>query len=434
MNKRSNIPVLLGLAGLILIIILWWLRIDSSSTDWNEHFIRDSKDPYGSEVIFQLLDQHFGDSSLQIVQNELSKDLPLEESTLNYLFLGDGMLIDTSEIDHLLEFVANGNTAMLIAREFPWNLFDQIYYAACDEFIWFDLYDYLDTIALVGPIHEVETLPDPVRVRYVNDKRLRYYRWSYLTSNLFCESAQQAVKIGRQQEKGTNFAKFPYGDGVFYIHTTPLAFSNYNMRTKGNLDYASWVFSHLPSNQKTYWDAAHQIEAEIVRNMNEADDATEEESGNRFDKDGPLRYILSQPALAWAWYLGLAMAILFIAFRAKRRQRIIPVLPQNENTSLEFIQAISRLALKNKDHRQIALMHWRSFQQEIRNTYHLTLGNNEALFCKKLAQLAEVPEATIQEILNQQKGIQRATTIEAKQLLTFHQALDRFYQKSKKAL
>ena len=69
--------------------------------------------------------------------------------------------------------------------------------------------------------------------------------------------------------------------------------------------------------------------------------------------DSPLRFILSQPALKWAWYLLLAGVLIFIIFNLRRTQRPIPILPKNLNTSVEFVKTIGNLYYQEGDIRNL---------------------------------------------------------------------------------
>ncbi|MCB0643237.1 MAG: hypothetical protein KDC44_16425, partial [Phaeodactylibacter sp.] len=266
MKRRSYIQMAIGLAVLLLLIALWRIRNDREQTDWKTHLDKDSLAPFGAAVTFQVLDPYFGQPML-LVEDSLIESLPLGRRDLNYIFLGDGLLMDTSAVNHLLQFVHSGNAALLIAREFPQALLAQLYEAGCHESIWFEMETFIDTTAFLQPIVEEPTLPRAVPVRHIRDRLPRYRRWSYLPDYFFCETVQAPIALGNQPGDFTNFARFTYGVGEIYLHTTPLAFSNFNMREERQLNYASWVFSHLPGDRNTYWDHFHQFDADIVRNI-----------------------------------------------------------------------------------------------------------------------------------------------------------------------
>ena len=55
------------------------------------------------------------------------------------------------------------------------------------------------------------------------------------------------------------------------------------------------------------------------------------------------RQILQSQALKWAFYMTLISLILFVIFRGKRTQRIIPVIDPLKNATLDFTKTIGDL-------------------------------------------------------------------------------------------
>jgi hypothetical protein len=53
----------------------------------------------------------------------------------------------------------------------------------------------------------------------------------------------------------------------------------------------------------------------------------------------PMRFILNNPPLRYAWYLLLLGLLIFVLFNAKRKQRIVPVIEPLKNTSLDLSEA-----------------------------------------------------------------------------------------------
>jgi hypothetical protein len=91
-----------------------------------------------------------------------------------------------------------------------------------------------------------------------------------------------------------------------------------------------------------------------------------------FDKDSPLQYILSQPALAWAWYVFIAGILLYMVFAAKRVQRLIPVLPQKTNDSLGFIKTLGRVYFVQNDSVKLCAEMLHYFQIYVRERYRIS--------------------------------------------------------------
>jgi hypothetical protein len=129
-----------------------------------------------------------------------------------------------------------------------------------------------------------------------------------------------------------NFFRLPFGNGEFFIHNQPYAFTNYNLLFENNVDYVFKTFSYL-KNDLIIWDE---------NNKPGRNTAT------------PLIYILEQDSLRAGYYLILAMAIIFMFFGAKRKQRIIPVVAPPENSSLEFAKTLGNLYLSSRNHKDMA--------------------------------------------------------------------------------
>lgn len=241
------------------------------------------------------------------------------------------------------------------------------------------------------------------------------YEWAYMPEEYFCEGQKTFTALGRINAEHTNFLSIAYGNGEFLIHTTPLAFTNLNLIEKRGLDYASKAFSHL-KNGPIYWDE---------RPYNPFSDYANNADSS---KESPLKYILSQPALAWAWYILLGMAVFYLIFRAKRRQRVIPVLEKNTNTSLEFVGTIGRLFFIQNNHRQLAAQKMRLFLIFVREHYHLPTKELNEQFTKGLAVRSDIPEEHIQKILNLNRNISNSGHLSEETLVDFHRLMEKFYR------
>jgi len=424
MTKRQALILFLLLLAVAAFILLFSLtRNTGTEIDWQEYYGTESTDPYGTKVLKALLKDQVGADQFRELEDSLFRVLPDSGVNQTYVFVGEGMLIDETSIEHLLTFTHKGNYTFLISRVLPYDLLDGITSNSCEDWLFQDYEVVADTVAPVRVFDPAIQADSIYTLRFMTEQGVHFYDWDYVPDEFFCEGSQAGETLGYVKSYYPNFVKFPFGAGALYLHTTPLAFSNYHLREEVGLRYLEQVFSHSPM-ERLYWDGFHQIDAAIARQINEADFARSRKS---FTQDGPLRYILSQPALAWAWYLGLFFAGTYIAFRAKRKQRIIPVLAKNENTSLEFIQAISQLALKHQDHRKMALQLMRSWLWMIREKYRLGTTTLDQTFCEALALRSNTQAAQVAEIIRQYREIKKSSSITAETLKAFHAQLEPYY-------
>ncbi|WP_373708726.1 hypothetical protein [Kaistella sp.] len=130
------------------------------------------------------------------------------------------------------------------------------------------------------------------------------------------------------EEEMANFIKVNHGKGHLYLHLEPLILTNYYLLKPGNEKYVQNVFSYLPD-RETIWFSG--------------------DNKNVAKSQSPLRFILANPGLRYAWWLLLGGLLFFIIFNAKRKQRIVPIIEPKKNKSVEFVKSIGNLYLQEGD-------------------------------------------------------------------------------------
>jgi len=417
--------------GTAAILILAFFVIFSNSSrkyTWGENYEEEDKDPYGTYVIHELLKDYFPGERLEDLSNSLRGELPIStDRPSNYVFVGEGIFLDTADVDRLLTFVEGGNKAFIASKSIPYDLMYYLYPTACNEIYWEDYYSLEDTAVQLNLVHADLQHSESFEYRYIYQHESMEYYWHFIDTTFFCPEDFSPIALGQINGRQSNFAQFNYGKGAFYLHTTPIAFTNIQLMDKVGIDYTSRVFSHL--NEGTiYWDAFSRVDEEVSRKRN---NSNMNSGGSRLSTKSPLKYILAQPPLAWAWYLLLATALLYLIFRAKRKQRIIPILESNANTSMEFISTIGSLYFLRNDHKKLSLQKMRLFLAYIRQRYHLPTGQLDEVFVKKLSSHSEVPESLINKILLYYNNIKSSTFVSEQTLIDFHIEMDKFYKNCK---
>ena len=213
-----------------------------------------------------------------------------------------------------------------------------------------------------------------------------------------------------------------HGEGSFFFHTSPILYTNAVLKENRGQQYAQKSFAHLKDGP-ILWDKKSRIWS--FRGNNQWN------FRKTFDSDGPLKYILEQPSLAWAWYIALSMGLLYLIFRAKRQQRIIPVIEPNRNTSLEFISTMGRMYFIQNNHRKLALEKMKLFLHFVRDQYHIPTKNLDTQFLQQLSTKAEVPQELLDKILQMNQRIRTSGFLSEEGLIKFHKILERFYQTCK---
>jgi hypothetical protein len=124
---------------------------------------------------------------------------------------------------------------------------------------------------------------------------------------------------------------------------------------------------------------------------------------------------------------------LYVVFAARRRQRVIPVLETKTNTSLEFINLISRLHYKNGTHVDMARKKMKYFLYFVRSKYGIHAETFSEGQMRMLAEKARVNIADVRAIFSQYYLIEEkfSSYIEPNRLVDLYESIENLYRQSK---
>ncbi|MCX6180476.1 MAG: hypothetical protein NT150_00925 [Bacteroidetes bacterium] len=420
MNKGRVIAIFvsIALALVVLAFVFWPSTSDEKEIQWTEYYHMDYKEPYGTYAISKLLDNYFPKQNFTVLKEPVHKALPsgAEEKLGNYVCVSDYIYWSPEDEDSLLAFVAKGNNAFISAKELPTSFLNKLSSGsflnarACNHF-----YSKSDLRLKISD--GSDSSYNCAMYRY--GKKDTSYLWSGISVSLDSVIYSKTLGTYEKVEADTtyvNFVKMQFGEGTICFHTVPLALTNYFVITPSGREYAEKVFSFLPEGD-IYWDDYSQINA---------DPESEEE-----DKKSPLSFILSQKSLRWAYYICLLAVVLYIVFRAKRKQRIIPVIEPNTNTSIMFIETIGKLYYMQNNHRKVAQLKMKHFIHFIRTKYKVNLQKDMEQKVDQLAFTSGVDKEIISSLFTKYNRIHLMENITAHELLEFNSIIQNFYKNCK---
>lgn len=323
----------------------------------------------------------------------------------NYVFINTSFSPGESDAGSLLKFVSEGNCAFIAADYMTGPLADslnvQINNGAYEE-------DFSTEDLKSGPKKDsiYLTLLHP-KLKTYNKKY--WYRDGTVTSYFYSVDSSNTLILGKNSKGKASFVRIRYGEGYFYLSSTSLAFTNYNMMLADNAEYISACLSYLPV-RDTYWD-------EYYKNYREED-------------SNSLRFIESQPPLNWAYYIALWSAVVYIVFEAKRRQRMIPIVEPPKNTTVEFVSTIGRLYFQKGNHKDIAGKKIYYFLEYIRTNFYLSTTNFDKEFIEKVAARSGIDKAKVTQLFALIQYIQGANAISQTDLLELNKRLEEFRRES----
>ncbi|MEL7121067.1 MAG: DUF4350 domain-containing protein, partial [Bacteroidota bacterium] len=145
MNRRRIIFIISAII-LVLIIIVFLFWRTPTRYNWMETYRSKSVQPYGTSIINSLLRSYYEEEEVVTIEQKLSDELLLDSiEKANYVFIGQGLYMDSLDVQTLLSFVENGNTALISSKTIPFDLMFYLYYYECENGYWNDYYTFTDT-------------------------------------------------------------------------------------------------------------------------------------------------------------------------------------------------------------------------------------------------------------------------------------------------
>lgn len=439
MKRSVSITLLVVAISLLLLFVILGGGGRSKSFNWAETYKTNSPQPYGTQIIHKMMDGYFPNEEMKIISTDLSTDLPANSDEVsNYVFIGEASYLDSADVQRLLEYVANGNNVFISSKSLPYDLMFYVflYTEECNYTPWDDYIMMQDTLVTMNLFHQ--DLEDSLGYdyKYIKRHKTSTYRWNYIDSLHFCNLEQGFMELGSFDAisggQYTNFAKVNYYDvddyskpgGHFYFHSNPIAFTNFQMLDIVGKEYAERVFSHLDEGT-IYWDSYSQVRESFSRRVNQT---RQNYPTMSLSNETPLKYVLENKHLSWAWYTMFAMAVLYLMFRAKRRQRIIPVEEPNVNTSLDFISTIGALYFNKQNHKKLCQQKMKMFLAFIRNRYGISTKKLDANFVQQLARRSGIDSVRFDEIINYYNNINQSSYVSDETLKSFHREIEDVYK------
>lgn len=404
---RRSLIIFIVVAGSLIALIFYLSYNSSSQYSWDEHYYFKSKDPYGTLFIRKLLKDYSEPGKFTILKTDFSEEFDTNAAVcdFNYIFIGDEFYTTYEERNILLRCIEKGATALISANVFNTNDWEDL---ACCESV-----SYRDTSVELSFIDPLPNTSDHYAVEYTYKDKLADNTWRYFNIADTCIIRHRFTELGYVNSRhALNFISINYGKGQLLMHSSPIAFTNIQLQKEQIKEYAEIVLSHLPVSD-IYWDEYHKISRT-----------------SHFDDQklsGPLQYILSQTPLRWAWYLLIIASIIYVLFKSKRKQKIIPIIPEKQNTSLEFVKTIGKLYQMEGDHRKIVQRKMNLFLTFIRDRFNISTAIIDDQLIDRVSLKSGIDRSRVQGIFDHYFKIIKSQTISDKTLISFDTLMQQFY-------
>jgi hypothetical protein len=416
MKQRRTGIIVLFVVLTVLIVLYFAYGSGEKRYQWYENYRSSSDQPYGTLFIQKMLESYRPNVEFTLNQRtsleKLLSDVD-DPSRTDYVFIGHSIFLDSDSKSALKEFLDSGGDAFVSSIVPPQDILDFVYYGECGDSLALNN-DRVVRVTL-NFFHEQLKSPGGFEYAFRLGSEDQAYTWNYFDESIFC-GATSIVPLGFLGDQHVNFLRIPAGKGNLYLHSNPLAFTNYFLAQPEKVSYATGVFSHLDG-QDIIWDEYSKLPF----------------VGNSDFYNSPLYYIMQQPSLKYAWWLLLITIVLYIIFAGKRKQRVIPVTEPKTNTSLEFVNLISRLHYKNGNHLDMAHKKMRYFLYFVRSRYGIHAEKFKEEQIRRLADKSRVRFSEVDEIFSQYYLIEDRfrNNIEANRLVDLNDAINNFYEQCK---
>ena len=403
---KKAFPYILGAFVLVLLVVLMTSNATKPPRKFDDRVtLRQSdKIPYGYRAAKDLLPSLFPDAKIYLDRVYPGGWDSIDQADRNQavFIVADYLDADKEELDELASFVKRGNYVFMIHRT-----------ASDDVNSFFDI-TYNNSYSVYSTVDDGDSLKVKLESpAFANQTVFTYPGKKYAGAFYKVDTSTTAV-LGRSENGLPNFVRLNSGKGSFFLHTAPLAFSNYFVLHKNNSAYLEEALSVIPKNVTTIvWNEYY---LEKPYNPND-------------DKDPNwLGALFSNPAFKWGLLIGAFTLALFVLFGMRRRQRMIPPHERPKNDSLDFVKTLGRLYYDKSDHRNLASKMGAYFLEHVRSRYKIPTHTLDDVFVQALHFKSGYPEAETKNIINTIHRIQTANFITETELAQFHRQLELFYQ------
>lgn len=387
-DKRSK-TILYFLLGIIVLLFV----VESSRprpVEWTMSFTSGDKIPYGCFVLYDQLDELFPDQPIRAINQVPIEFLKSQDeaTNANYIFINNRLAFDRVETDRLMEFASRGNKVFIASQTAYGALTDSLGIEVNSSMKYdFDQGDTIRTrlsnsrfkgqryVYDRGASYRYFEAYDTLQTKVLGEI-LPFERNKNAIENLVADAMESTAESNEVDEGDdedenltykipqANFVEVKVGEGAIYYNLNPISYTNYYMLKEGMPAYISESFSYL-NDGPVYFDDYGKSGRKVV--------------------ESPLRFILSQPALKWAYYIAVIAVLLYMVFVSKRKQRIIPVVQPPKNDTVDFTKTIGGLYYESRDYSSIINKKISYFLEKVRVNYYLNTENLNKDFINRLS-------------------------------------------------
>lgn len=393
----SNKNTIIIIACVFLIMFLlgrsFYEKKEINTCDWYEDYRFNSTEPYGAWLFYEMIVDRYGKENVfrHTIDTSITQ---IDTSGFTYILLSNSYQNDNDQ-DQVIELAKKGNEILLIG---------ETYFSKMTEVYRQLEFDFEDADSVMNM-----SFVDGSEFQYKNYFSTIKHATTFTPFTVDISGRTNFTSIGMTSDTSTFFYKKSTSTGSYYHHTAPFLFSNIAAKQDFYLEHFNKVLENF-EHKKVILDCAYYF-----------DDPT-----SPYTDRSPIQYILQEKSLRWAYYTFIFTTISFLFFRGKRKQRIIPVLEKNENTSIQYVDTLSELFMQQDQNEKLVPHLEAIFYQRIKQKYFLSPENEN--FVNLLSRKSRIPEQNINTLINNFKTGSSGFHFSDDQLISLHRRLEEFYK------
>jgi hypothetical protein len=404
---KKNLPYIIAIGLLMVLAVLLIADRKNAPRRFNERISlrQREKIPYGTSVAKSLLPTIFPGAKIFFDSKSPGNWDSIATTSYNQavILVAANFNADESELNRLISFVRQGNYVFIISRTFSVTA-RHLFNFSSNEHALGDFFGAGDEDSLQVELDQPAAL---LRQFFV-------YPGKKYSSSFYEIDTIRTKVLGRDEDNFPDFIEMKAGNGRIFIHSAPLAFSNYFILHKKNINYYEHAISMIPPNvERIVWNEYY---------LNKPSKQQDDKESNLF------RVLFRYPAFKWGLLTGMLALLLFALLGSRRRQRKIPPYAKPKNDSLDFVKTMGRLYHDRRDHQNLAKKMAVYFSEHIRSRYKIPTHTLDENFVTMLHYKSGYSLEELNRIVSFINYLGLEQPVSEEQLSAFHKELEMFYQ------
>lgn len=379
MNKKVIISFLAF--ALFIGLVIWLLDNTGGganhtrkrySSDWKKTYELKDENPRNISFFMELLDVHVKDSIYNLKYWSDMDSIPNHEEA-TYLFIGNELGAPTDYYDSIMHYADSGATVYLSFNHLTSNLYDRHFEEGA--FYW----DY-----------------SKVLFAWIGDTTLPFYHvYENDTINEDWYSFSETEIIDTNYRSYLFAMKHPFAfyekhhKGKVHFHSIPNLFENYQVIQPNGYAHARIVLNKIPKDKPVIFLTCGINDSSQPISVYEDEDT--DSDGAEKEDTSLIQFILKNPVLRLAFLLLIVLLILYVFFRAKRKEEILPGYTQKRNMSLAFVETLSSIYISRNSPIGVLQVMRKNFYSAINRHFYVDLSRKETREQNLEKLIAKVP-------------------------------------------